>query len=281
MRRTVLGLFLSPPESEIGSFHDDRQSLQVEEVQETVDGDRIYSGEAAYLGSETREAPSIGDDGEISMLAKDFKKPLHCRWFAMPGANPGFVAVDSSDGEFVFRLISRATGSLVLPAIYGNLNGFAGYVEERGATFQSVIWSEGDEAGSFYRSLESNDEILKHGLESDLSQFAFTVRYDGVRLKGTIAGSGYCELYEPDDWGPVQMAQWIEDVLLQFSGVEDVGSAEAIAEDETIQQQAREQLQDDEEEADPEDDGVDADQSQLDQLGQLDSVTVANGGDDA
>jgi hypothetical protein len=282
MQRTILGLFISPPDNDLESAHGDETSLQVDEVQETFDGQRVYSGEAATLRTEKREAPIISDDGEITTVQQRFDAPQHCNWFAMPDADPGFVAVDSSAGESAFHLIGQVTGSLVLPAIYGDLNGFADYVEQRNGTIHSVIWSDGDEAGSFYRAIGSDDSILKHGLKSSLSQFAFTVDYDGFRLEGTAAKSGYCELYSPDDWDALQMAQFIDDVLLQFSGVKDVGSAQEIATDNTIAQRAREQRQHDEGEGDAEaDDGVDADQSQLDQLGQLDSVTVADGGDDA
>jgi len=274
MQRTVLGLFTSAPEDELESQHGDLASLQVTDVQETVDGRRVYAGEAARIGTEERDVPTIGADGEIEEVTQNVQTRTHCDWFAVLDADPAFVAVDSSDADFVFRQIGLITGGHVQEAVY-SVDWVQDHIESRGASIWQVLWSNTDEAGSLYPGPDTDEDVIKRGLRSDLSQLGFTVQYDGQLLRGTIASSGYCELYKPD-WGFVEMAQWIESELLQHSGVEDVGTAEKIAAGQ-VEFDPSEHESASETDTSGEEDATDEEQPTL---GDLDTVGVAGGADE-
>lgn len=274
--RTILGLCVDPIDG-IDSIHGDKTSIQVDEVQETMDGHHVYTGEAAFVGYEAEDdVPKIGEDGEISTMEMSFEKRIHAEWFAVPDASPGFVAIDSSDAEFVFSTLGIQNGGMVSRATYA-LDGFVDELVDEGATLWQVLWSDSDESGAWYPGSGSRKDITDHALKGHIQQVGFRLRDDGRFVEGTVARSGYCELYSPD-MDEAMMADWIRRRLLRHSGVQDIGSADDLAngdvDDEDIEEAREEQLEDDSEEDEAED-GPDA---QMQRLDELDSVTV-DGGD--
>ena len=229
MRRTILGLFLDPADEPIETTafgHGD--ALEVEEVQEDLSGLPVYHGTAAYEGIQEVDAPLVNDDGTISKTQRTIEDPRLTEWFAVPDANPGFAAIDASDGEYTYRQLASITNGWIEPAYY-DLYAFTKYLESANARFWQVVWSDSDEAGTWYPDADTHgDSITRRGLENHPKQVGFRYSYNGRPVRGTIAASGYCEIYSPK-WGYAEMAQFIRDELLEFSGIPDVGHAEDIA----------------------------------------------------
>lgn len=261
MRRTILGLFLDPADDDITTTTFDRGGLEVEEVQEDFSGLPVYHGQAAYEATRTVDAGYVDDEGRIEETERSVEDPRLTEWFAVPNANPGFAAIDASDGEYAFTQLSQITGGWVQPAIY-NLYDFTDYLESANAKFWQVVWSDSDEAGTWYPddADQHQDAITRRGLDSHPKQVGFRYDYDGHLVRGTIAESGYCELYWPDGWEHAAMARFIRDELLQFSHIPDVGPAEDIADGEV----GLDDLDDEEDDEDAEDATDDA-QTQLDE----------------
>jgi hypothetical protein len=231
MRRTILGLFLDPADEDITTTklgHGD--AVHVEEVQEDLSGIPVYSGTAAYEGSKTVDAPVVNDDGTIDETERTIDDPRTTNWFAVPDANPGFAAVDASDGDYAFDQLSSITGGWIEDAGY-NLYAFTDYLESQNAQIWQVVWSDSDEAGTWYpdESGSPTGAITRRGLENHPKQVGFRYSYEGDLLRGTIAESGYCELYWPDGWEAPEMAQFVREELLQFAAIPDIGPAEDIA----------------------------------------------------
>jgi len=277
MQRTILGLCVKPIDG-IDSLHDESTSIQVSEVQRTMDAQHVYSGEAASIDSRVEEAaPMIDSDGEISTAEMSFEKRTHSEWLAMPDAKPGFVAIDTSDAEFVFSNIGIHNGGLVLRASFA-LNGFVDDLVSKGATIWQILWSDGDESGAWYPASGSPEKITDHALKGQIQQVGFQMMDDGRFVRGTVARSGYCELYNPQ-MAPESMAEWLRDHLLQHSGVEGLGSASEIAEKNVDPDDVEEALED-QQGSDEEDQEEPPRDEQLASLNQLDSVTVTEGGDE-
>ena len=275
MQRTILGLCVKPIDG-VDSLHDEDTSLQVNEVQQTMGGQHVYAGEAASIGSWVdKDAPNIHSDGTISTVEMSFEKRTHSEWLAMPDAKPGFVAIDTSDAEFVFSNIGVHNGGLVLRASFA-LDGFVDDLISSGATIWQILWSDGEESGSWYPANDSPEKITDHALKGQIQQVGFQMMDDGRFVRGTVARSGYCELYDPD-MSPESMAVWLRDHLLQHSGVEGLGSASEIAEQNVDSDDVEEALEEQQASDEEEEEEAPRDE-QLASLDQLDSVTVSNGG---
>lgn len=230
MRRTILGLFVQPATEQIETTKRGDTGIDVEEVQETFDGHRIYHGQAGTSTTSSVQAPVIDNDGSISEIERTVQDYKLLEWFAVPNANPGFVAFDTSDNTYARVGLSSLSGGWIQDAKY-NLEAVTDhFLDKRNADVWQVVWSDDEEAGTFYPG-PNEDGPVKRGLERRKKQIGF--RYmpeEGPAIvRGTIAESGYCELYTPDDYGVAEMAEWLRTELLQFSGVENVGSAEDIA----------------------------------------------------
>jgi RNA polymerase-binding transcription factor DksA len=231
MRRTILGLFLDPADDDITTTDfGNGDALEVEEVQEDLSGLAVYHGQAAYEGTTRVDAGVVNEDGTISETERAIEDPRLTEWFTVPDAKPGFAAIDASDGEYAFRQLSSITGGWIEPAVY-DLYGFTEYLEQVDAKVWQVVWSDSDEAGTWYPDDgdQHNDAITRRGLENHPKQVGFRYSYNNRSVRGTIAESGYCELYYPDDWEHQAMAQFIREELLQFAAIPDVGYAEDIA----------------------------------------------------
>lgn len=233
MRRTILGIYIDPATSPIQSTTgkgSGRQSIQVEETQQDLAGADIYHGEAAYIGHEERTGPVIKDDGSIIEDYYTVEVRKQAEWFAIPDGHPGFLAVDASDTRYLQSGLAQMTGGWIAPANY-YLPDLVEYVqEEYDATVWQVVWSEKDEAGTYYPGPGSDESITEHGLQSIPKQVGFSYFDNGQVVRGTCAASGYLELYSPEGWGFAEMARFLQEDVMQFAYVQDVGWASEIAE---------------------------------------------------
>ncbi|MFC5970032.1 hypothetical protein ACFPYI_01690 [Halomarina salina] len=217
MRRTVIALWMDDPETTtIESASGQNTTLQVEDVQETLDGLRVYSGEAAHIGQESVDQPLIHGDGSIEMTTQSVETRTRAEWFAVPDAPTPFAAINTSDGDFVRSMLSRQTGAYLRDAEY-YLTGLVDELEDRhDPTWWQVGWSDEDdpgESGMFYPNTyddsdQAAEQFADRGLRRNLNQVGFS--YFGEEIvRGTVAGSGYLELYSPSDWGVPEMARYL------------------------------------------------------------------------
>ena len=236
MRRTILGLFVEPATGGIEPTQRGSTAVSVEDVQETLGGRSVYHGHAAYRGSRDTPTPVVTetDDGDIEITegTERVHDPKLVEYFAVPDANPGFVAFDSSDMRFAKNALSAVSGGWIEPAVY-DLEAVTDHLtDEHDAGWWQVGWNDDEEAGVYYPDSDpgtATDHITRQGLGKPKSQVGFRY-FDGTTsIRGTIAGSGYCNLYSPDAWGFEQMAAWLGNEVLQYSGIKDVGSAQDIA----------------------------------------------------
>lgn len=230
MRRTILGLLADDPdEPDVESAHSGQLwSLQVEEAQQDLAGRTVVSGEAAHVGGEERVVPVIEEDGTISERERMVDDPQRVEWFAVPEASPGYVCVDASGAEWVFRQLGRQLDVWVEAAHY-DLGAFHDRLRaDQEADVWQVVWSdpaEDGEAGTFYPGFDSDDEagrtVKKRGLERYKKQFGFTFWSSeaGDTVRGTVARSGYLELYSPRDWGTLETARWLREQALPHAYV--------------------------------------------------------------
>jgi hypothetical protein len=232
MQRTILALFVEEPSNPIETTGMDGVGVEVESVQETFGGHTIYTGQAATVSSYEVTTPKIHEDGTISTAQERIREPKMCNWFAVPDANPGFIAFDSSDVQYARSAISLITGGWIEPAVY-NIEKITDYLlMHREADLWQIVWSDNEESGTFYPGStdESDNEPVKRGLDHEKKQvgFRYITNSGSQFVRGTVAESGYCELYSPDHDAET-MATWIREEFLRFAGVKNVGSAEEMA----------------------------------------------------
>lgn len=230
MRRTILALFVDPADEPPSSAVSGASAITVDEAQQTLNGLTVYSGQAAHRGTREAQAPQIdtsGDDIEISEVETMVDDPKLVNWFAVPDANPGFAAFDTSDCEFARTMLSKVTGGWVEMGAY-RIDAFAEHLRQHNPHWWQVGWSDNEESAVWYPGDGSDEDITQKGLREHKSQIGFEYRDDHY-IRGTVAESGYCSLFSPSGWEVPEMAAFIGETMLQFSGVPNMGTAQEIA----------------------------------------------------
>ncbi|MCD2204383.1 hypothetical protein [Halobacterium sp. KA-6] len=214
MRRTILGLFAQPADSELESLRRGNTTIAIEDVQQSLDGTTVYEGTAAYEGEREVSAPKItetDDSLEITETTRVIPDHKVVDFFAVPDANPGFAAFNTSDNRFARNTLGLIADGIISDAAY-NVDAIAEYLDdEYNANWWQVGWTDelDEESGVIYPEVGNDNEIVKHGLDRHKNQIGFHYQDGGEFLDGTIAASGYAELYTPESWGAVEMAAWI------------------------------------------------------------------------
>lgn len=208
-------------------------SIQVEGRQEALDGIEVVTGEAALIRHEDVSGISIDSQtGEIYETDHTQERHIHVEFVAVPDPpqGRGFVAVDSSAGTELFDALWSMTGARVQQANY-DLDAFARYLEDHDADFWAVGWSSGDEAGAWFPGPDSDEDITSKALGEEKNQLGFECMRGGERLHGTVAASGYLELYEPSHWDALGMARYLLEDARQFAYIPDEDEDDAALED--------------------------------------------------
>jgi len=231
--RTLLCIYVKPPSEPLTSTQSGNSAVVVEEAQETLNGHTVYHGTAAYTGTRPVDGPYVttDEDGELTIRETEhvIEDPRSVEFIAVPDANPGFATFDTSDNRFARNLISMETDGWLEPAVY-DVDKFTGHLRGKyDPTVEQVGWEDGDEAGVFYPDEDHDDKTVNvtRAVRKKKSQIGFRY-FDGANIvRGTLAGSGYCNIYSRDDaeW----TAQFIQTELMPFAAVPDIGWAEDIA----------------------------------------------------
>lgn len=231
--RTLLCIYVEQASDPLTSVQRGNVAVSVEEAQETLSGLTVYHGTAAYTGTKPVDGPFVTEDDDGNLVIEEtehvVRDPRSVEFIAVPEANPGFAAFDTSDNRFARNLISMETGGWLEPAIY-ETDRFTDYLQEQySPAIEQVGWEDGDETGVFYPDEDNDDGTVDvtRAVRKKTSQIGFRYFTEDDYVRGTLAGSGYCNIYSSD--APVWMAQFLRTELLQFAGVPDIGRAEDIA----------------------------------------------------
>lgn len=236
MNRTVLAIWTEPPtgDTTIESDHANASSgVEVDMTQETLDGPTVYSGRAAHMGYEEREVLVPGEDG-LYEAERQIENPKDCEWFAVPDSNPGYACFGSSDADYIRSSLALQAGGYLDYANY-DLTGIVDAFESESTSWWQVLWSEDSssgESGAFYPAADDSgdslaERIRDRGLRSNITQVGFETAFSGTFMFGTIAASGYCELYTPSELSAAKMAGFVGERLLPHAFVPDVDSSPA------------------------------------------------------
>lgn len=219
MKRTIIGLWEEPPDS-IESNHDDEDlSVQVEDVQQDLDGRDVYHGRAASrVEREERVASIDPETGEIDVSNEDVERVLSTEFVATL-ADDAFVLVDSSEGEFLFDVFGLNYGGKVRRASY-SVDRFADRIRNQyDATFWGVNWSEGEDhpSGAYFPGYGEDDAgIVERAMTYEKPQVGWSYVRGGEVYRGTMAASGYLLASElgDDEFEFPDLVAWIREEAL-------------------------------------------------------------------
>jgi len=216
--RAIIGLPLGDAEGAVESSHGSGASIQVDEELTYLDGSTVQHGHAATMKLVEYEGPDIREDGDIYDTEHTHEKWVGTEWFA-DLEDTGFMAVDSSDGEFAFNMAGRMAGCMIERAMI-NLEAFVDQLQQQDAVFEWLGWSEGDEAGVYYVDEDDIDGRVRDRALSQLkTHLGFRYRWDGARVRGTISQSGYAEAWSLNQADI--MARWLRDEVLPHAEIPD------------------------------------------------------------
>lgn len=231
MRRTILGLVVATYDDWAGAIESTAGGQWAIDVEESLtyldDVSNIQHGHAAEYRTVERERPEIHGD-TIEFVDEEVGVRAATEFFA-DVEDAGFVAVDSSDGMFLFEKLLVSHGVDVIRAEI-DLVAWAEQLDAKNAEFWQVGWSEenadGDtvDAGVAYHNIRDYDPMQRP--TSQLG-FRYSRPADGKTIRGTAAASGYVELYQPTGWGAEEMARWLRDELLPFAFIPDPDTTES------------------------------------------------------
>ena len=216
MFRGIIGLVDGDPDGEIKTNRG-RTNIEGERI-ESFDGDSLVTGSASGVVTRDRDVPVVGEDFITTEREKESQE-VYVEFLAdLPG---GWIAVDSSDGEFLWDFFALKHGveieraEIDVTALASEIRGWGdvevwqsqtdwGYTEDEfgagGVTIayhSDADWPSGDRAG----------------------QLGFEGLWDGVHVRGTVAASGYVALYDGDT--DELAGQFVSEVLVPHCSIPD------------------------------------------------------------
>ncbi|NHN40508.1 hypothetical protein G9C85_02500 [Halorubellus sp. JP-L1] len=166
----------------------------------------IYEGTAAGHVDTTKQfvETAVSSDGDIIDIftsSEPARREVAVDFTADLTADPGFVAVSSTDGEFLWEHLSAAKDTWIERAVI-DLNSFAGALEDEDAD----VWQVGEEQASEngYVSIDYHDAAHPPSGGSHVVQLGFVYPWNSTVVRGTITESGYVAVYA----GATQAATW-------------------------------------------------------------------------
>lgn len=231
MKAGILGV---PDELSLGRVESDRQTkerygqefhtvLNVQRVQDLSGDTKFVEGTALKEEPEDRYVAEVETDdeddvGKIRVRERTRKNQIWADFVAVEARNghQGFVAVSSSDAEFVFDVVGRLSegpsvrierGEVDLGAFLQGKDDFniqTGGGTASGNADTAMAW------GSKLDKDEHVGDIVKSNLDAGTSpQIAGKYVYDGWQVHCNIAKSGWAEVWDPD-WDTFDYLTWLE-----------------------------------------------------------------------
>ena len=187
-----------------------------------LDGKEIYHGTAANSVEQTVQNVYVDGD-RITTTEEKTRSKVACEWYA--DLEAGFIGVDSSDGQWLFQHLALKHGVEAFEAVV-DLDSFA---DQIAANVEATAWQVSRKQ-SFDEDGDSERVEIKYHDSANLAetgrggniQLGFTYFWNGIRVHGTVAASGYVAIYSSmtvDTFG-----RWMCDELVPHLEIPDSGS---------------------------------------------------------
>lgn len=179
----------------------DSFGLEYEEITYLDGGASIVTGKAAT--TETREETVVYFDADgIEEGREPVDRDLVTEFIA--DLDAGFVAVDSSDGEFLWKRVSLESEAR-LARVELDLQKLRHEIGTD-ATYWHVAADDGDGAQMLYHDHVEGDE------DGRIAQLGFEYLWNDQRYYGVAAESGYVAVYSDP---PIEhLGRWVREVIL-------------------------------------------------------------------
>ena len=206
MQSMIIGLVDGEPDNLPMENHLDGGLPAIEvEAAQTLDGNSVYHGTAAGTVMRRTEIPIIHDDG-ITTEREEVTDQATVNFIA--DFDTGFVGIDTSKGEFFWRMMEAHQGIRIARAIIDLRSLRDHLLSLDSVDAWQVGWKDGDDgAGTLFH----DDAELEAG-SGELTQLGVKYFWDGNYVDATIAASGYAAVYS--DLTAEQYSAWVGDVLL-------------------------------------------------------------------
>lgn len=243
MRAGIIGVPVDGEIDQIESNDATREEFGME-FHTTLDVQRVenLSGETKYVeGTALKEEQEKGkraevqqkdddDPDEFSIRVRDARRKAQtwADFVAVEARNghPGFVAVSTSDAEFVFDVVAKQLpgvridrteirlGSFVESKDSYNLQGAGGV----------ALGSNADKFMTWGAELEDDDDLgdlVDANKESDTTPIAPGLYpYDGWTVHCNVAQSGWVEIWDPE-FSTSQFVEWVESEVMPHVAAEE------------------------------------------------------------
>jgi hypothetical protein len=206
----------TPDDTEVEEFVDGNNATEANAT-EYLDDTKTYHGKASgFIDTEKRDiVVSGGDDKSVKVTRGD---PTHTRehvyteWVADFNQAPSFVAVDRSEGEFLWNRLGARKG-IALESAYIKLED---WLDDYEGQVWADAWSgdEGDdEAPASVRYHDAASAVDSPAENARLLGFQYN--WDGRWVRGVLSESGYVALYSTDHYG--FFTRWLRDEVLEYA----------------------------------------------------------------
>lgn len=273
----TLGLLDEPADEPLESNGGEAGALDVQDTQTYLDEAAVQTGLAAAR-VETRDEHVYINGTSIDVEEVRGKTKTHTEWVA--DVETGFALAERTDSgqpPFPWDVFRAACGSPVRTAEID----VVGYID---AQDDPDVWFSGSDA-------EHRDDVqMDYHASADLSGeppnigIGFQTSWQGRSVRGVVYGSGYIAVYN-EGVGPVQFARFVREEVLPHAAVPEDDEAES--EQQTLDETAESECDRCERESDTVDDSGycitcrdKLEEDGDDPYGDLDTVTVSDGGDD-
>lgn len=209
MHRLILGLVDGDP-GEIGRT---RAAVDIEaDLLTNFEGERLVEGTAVGTVTRTPDVPVVGENVIYTEREEQSERVLTEFVADLDSVTP-YVAVDSSDGEFLWDWF-ELDWSVTIERAHLDVDGIADRLRDldRAEVWQ-VGWRRrgGESVGVNYHQ----DARLGSDL-GGLTQLGFQAEWAGGYFEGTLAESGYIAIFS--DRTTEQVAAWVREEILPHAG---------------------------------------------------------------
>lgn len=212
MRRLILGLV----EGEAGDIERQRGSVDIEgEVIQTFNDGRLVDGKA--VGTVTREVddPIVAEDAIFTERVEQRERVL-TEFLADLDADPAWVGVDSSDGDFLWTALGAQWRTNIVRA-HIDVDAIARAVADRDGV---SVWQEAhDRADGDRVGINYHDDAAVDPRTGGHTMLGFRGSWHGVFVEGVVAESGYVANWS--DALDEALATWVREAILPHATIPD------------------------------------------------------------
>jgi hypothetical protein len=221
MKAVILGLPHGEFDEDVELETDTSQRIPALVVEETqyLDGVSIYHGTAAGRVKTNRSSVYVDTDNDrISTEREEILQEVATDFYA--DFDAGFVGVDTSDGEFLWKLLGPKAGAVIVRAQI-KLDAFAENYERQD---DASCWQIGYKPDDDNVGVRYHDDARVH--TRGVTQLGFEYWWDGQLVRGTVAASGYVAVYS--NMAVETFGRWLRVEILPFASLPDEDAQESL-----------------------------------------------------